>query len=113
MSSFAPVGWTGPAGVCERLGEGALDGQLDRDDVPEDGDPVQLPVDVGRELGHPEQDVTQVLTPVLLAVDHVPEDTVLGEQVDERLDVQDVTLRVVVRLAHDLFDVGGHCELSL
>jgi hypothetical protein len=42
MSSLAPVGWITPGGRLERPEEGAPDRQLDRDDLPEHLDPVQL-----------------------------------------------------------------------
>src|SRR6266571_7952625 len=76
--------------------EGALDRQLDRDDVPEHVDPVQLPVNVGKELAHKDERIAPLLTPVALRARHTAdavEHTVLGEQIDEPLDVQDITLR--------------------
>jgi len=55
-----------------------------------------------------------VLTPVALLAGHTAdtvEHTVLSEQFDEPLDVQDITLRQVVRAAHERFGVGRHCNL--
>jgi hypothetical protein len=90
------------------------DRQLDRDDVPEHVDPVQLPVNIGKELAHEDDHIAQVLTPVALRARHTAdavEHTVLGEQIDEPLDVQDITLRTVVRAAHERFGAGCHCDL--
>jgi hypothetical protein len=53
-----------------------------------------------------------LLTPIALLARHTAdtvEHTVLSEQIDEPLDVQDITLRKVVRAAHERFDVGCHC----
>jgi hypothetical protein len=50
----------------ERPEEGAPDRQLDRDDVPEHVDSMQLPVNVGKELAHPDDHIAQMLTPVAL-----------------------------------------------
>jgi hypothetical protein len=94
--------------------EGALDRQLDRDHVPEHVDPVQVPVNVGKEFAHPDDHIAQLLTPVALLARHTAdavEHTVLGEQIDEPLDVEDITLRQVVRAAHERFGVGCHCKL--
>jgi len=52
--------------------------------------------------------------PVALLARHTAdavEHTVLSEQIDEPLDVQDITLRQVVRAAHERFGVGCHCDL--
>jgi hypothetical protein len=51
---------------------------------------VQLPVNVGQELAHPGDHITQVLTPVALSASHTAdavEHTVIGEQLDEPLNV--------------------------
>lgn len=60
---------------------------------------------VGEEVGHVGQNVTERLAPICLAGDHVVEDAVLGEAVDERVDVQAVALRHVV-VAQDDCEVG-------
>src|SRR6266704_7053081 len=44
--------------------EGALDRQLDADDVAAHVDPVQLPVNVGNHLAHPDDHIAQLLTPI-------------------------------------------------
>jgi hypothetical protein len=57
---------------------------------------VQLPVNIGKELSHEDDHVAQVLTAVALRARHTAdagEHTVLGEQIDEPLDVQDIALR--------------------
>jgi hypothetical protein len=95
MSGLAPVGWITPAGVSNGP-EGAPNRQLDRDDVPEHVDPVQLPVNVGKELARKDDHIAQLLTPVALLARHTADavkHTVLGEQIDESLDVQDIALR--------------------
>src|SRR6266545_6273089 len=69
--------------------EGAPDRHLDRYDVPEHVDPVQLPVNVGKQLAHPDDHIAQLLTPVALLARHTAdavEHTVLSEQIDEPLD---------------------------
>src|SRR4029450_7537481 len=91
----------------ERTGEGAPDGQLDGDDVAHDVEAVEFAVNVGGQLTHEDDQVAQVLTAVHLTPDDVVEHAVLGEQVDESLHVEDVTLGRVVRLANDGLDVGG------
>jgi len=53
-------------------------------------------VNVGHELAHEDDHIAQLLTPVTLRARHAAdagEHTVLGEQIDEPLDVQDITLR--------------------
>jgi hypothetical protein len=50
-----------------------------------------------------------LLTPVALLARHTAdavEHTVLSEQIDEPLDVQDITLRQLVRAAHERFGFG-------
>ena len=76
---------------------------------------MQLPVNVGKQLAHPDDHISQLLTPVALlarrtadAVEH----TVLSEQIHEPLGVQGITFRQVVRAAHERFGVGCHCHLS-
>jgi hypothetical protein len=103
------------AGGClERAEEGTPDRQLDRDDVPEHVDPVQLPVNVGKEPAHEDDHIAQLLTPVALLARHTAdtvEHTVLSEQTDEPPGVQDITLRKVVRAAHERFGAGCHRDL--
>jgi hypothetical protein len=53
MSSFGPRRLDHSDGRLKRPEEGAPDRQLDRDDVPEHVDPVQLSVNVGEQLAHP------------------------------------------------------------
>ena len=94
MSSLAPVGWITPAGVSNGPRKVPWIEQLDRDHVPEHVDPVQLPVNVGKELAHPDDHVAQLLTPVALLARHTAdavERTVLSEQIYEPLDVQELT----------------------
>jgi hypothetical protein len=50
MSSLAARRLDHACGRIELPEEGALDRQLDRDHVPEHVDPVQLPVNVGKEF---------------------------------------------------------------
>jgi hypothetical protein len=50
----------------ERPEEGALDRQLDRDDVAEHVDAVQFPVDVGQERPHPDEHVAELRPAVAL-----------------------------------------------
>ena len=114
MSSLAPVGWITPAGVSNGPRKVPPDRQLDRDDVPEHVDPVQLPVNVGKQLAHVDDHIAQSLTPVALRAGHTAEageHTVLGEQVDETLDVEDITLCQVVGAADERFGVGCHRDL--
>src|SRR6266576_3614352 len=104
MSGLSPRRLDHAGGRLERPEEGAPDRQLDRDDVPEHVDPVQLPVNVGKQLAHPDDHIAQVLTPVALLARHTAdavEHTVLSEQIDEPLHVHDVALGRVVRAAHD------------
>ncbi len=59
---------------------------------------MQLPVNVGKELAHKDDHIAQLLTPVDLLARHTAdavEHTVLSEQIDEPLGVQDITLRKV------------------
>ena len=75
---------------------------------------MQLPVNVGKGLAHPDDYIAQLLTPVALLARHTAdavEHTVLSEQIDEPLGVQDITLRQVVRAAHERFGAGCHCHL--
>ena len=75
---------------------------------------MQLPVNVGKQLAHPDDHIAQLLTLVALLARHTAdavEHTVLSEQIDEPLDVQDITLRQVVRAAHERFGAGCHCHL--
>jgi len=83
MSSLSPVGWITPAGVSN--GPRKVP-RIDRDDVPEHVDPVQFPVNVGKELAHKDDHIAQLLTPVALPARHTAdtvEHAVLGEQTDE------------------------------
>src|SRR6266536_6706858 len=59
-------------GRLERPEEGAPDRHLDRDDVTEHVDPVQLPVNVGKQVAHPDDHIAQLLTPVALWPDTPP-----------------------------------------
>src|SRR6266542_3368457 len=59
-------------GRLERPEEGAPDRHLDRDDVPEHVDPVQPPVNVGKQVAHPDDHIAQLLTPVALWPDTPP-----------------------------------------
>ena len=114
MSTLAPVGSITPAGVSNGPREGAPDRQLDGDDVAEHVDPVQLPVNVGQQLAHPDDHVAEVLTPVGLLAGHTAdagEHAVLGEQIDESPHVQDIALGIVVGAAHKRFGVGCHGDL--
>ena len=96
MSGLSPRRLDHAGRRLERPEEGAPDRQLDRDDVPEHVDPVQLPVNVGKELARKDDHIAQLLTAVALLARHTADavkHTVLGEQIDESLDVQDITLR--------------------
>src|SRR5262245_58711974 len=101
-------------GRLERPEEGAPDRQLDRYDIPEDVDPVQLTMNVGKHRAQPDDHFAQLLTSEALLARHpvdAVDNTILGEQIHEPLGVQDITLRKVVRAAHERFSVGCHCEL--
>jgi TorA maturation chaperone TorD len=53
-------------------------------------------LNVGKEFAHPDDHIAQLLTPVALLARHTAdavEHTVFSEQIDEPLDVQDITLR--------------------
>src|SRR6266498_2206587 len=95
-------------GRLERPEEGALDRQLDADDVAVHGDLLQFPVNVGKELAQKEDQTAQLLTPQARLALHTAdavEYTVLCEQIPEPLGVQGITLPVVVR-AQDDREVG-------
>src|SRR5690242_6380877 len=98
-SILAPVG-----GRLERPEEGALDRQLDADHVAAHGDLLQLPVNVGKELGQEDDQTAQLRTPqARLALDTADavEHAVRCEQVPEPLGVQGITLAIVVRAQDD------------
>ena len=66
-------------------------------------------MNVVKQPAHPDGDIAQVLTPVVLPTGYTGDDvehTVLIGQIDEPLGVQDVALRQVVRAAHSRF--GRH-----
>jgi hypothetical protein len=72
---------------------------------------MQLPMNVRKQLAHPDDHVAQVLSPVALLTRHTAdaiEHTILREQIDETLYVQNITLGEVVRAAHERFGVGCH-----
>jgi len=92
---LAPVGWI-TGGRLERPEEGAPDRQLDREDVPSTLTRCSSRVNVGKELVHEYDHIAQVLNPVALRARHTAdaaEHTVLGEQIEESLDVEDIALR--------------------
>src|SRR5215212_8972688 len=114
MSTLAPVGWITPAGVSNAPRKVPLIDTSIATTSPSDVDPVQLPVNVGKQLAHPDDHIAQLLTPVALLARHTAdavEHTVLSEQIDEPLNVQNITLRQVVRAAHERFGVGCHSHL--
>src|SRR6266511_5517040 len=91
-------------GRLERPEEGALDRQLDADHVAAHGDLLQLPVNVGKELAQKDDQTAQLRTPQARLALHTAdavEHTVLSEQIDEPLGVQDITLPRVVRAQVD------------
>src|SRR6266568_3426690 len=106
MSSLAPVGWNTTVGVSNGPRKvPRINGSIAT---------TQLPVNVGKQLAHPDDHIAESLTTVGLLARHTAdavEHTVLGEQIDEPLGVQDITLRQVVRVAHERFGVGCHCDL--
>src|SRR6266496_676212 len=88
--------------------EGALDRQLDADDVAVHGDLLQFPVNVGKELGQKGDQTAQLRTTQARLALHTAdavEYTVLCEQIPEPLGVQGITLPIVVR-AQDDREVG-------
>src|ERR1700745_581842 len=92
-SILAPVGRDRPAKT-------ALDRQLDADHVAAHGDLLQLPVNVGKELGQEGDQIAQLRAPqarLPLFISNAVEHAVLCEQVPEPLGVQRITLAIVVR----------------
>ena len=69
-------------------------------------------MDVGEELGHAEDNLTELLAPIALLADDVVEHAVLGEAADEPGDVQHVAFRRVVRVPNDCLVVLSHLVCS-
>jgi hypothetical protein len=57
MLTFSPVGWITPGWRFHGAAKGSLNGQLNRDDVAHDIDPVKLAVNVGKHLCKGNHDV--------------------------------------------------------
>src|SRR5713101_2772638 len=80
-----------PGGRLERPEEGALDRQLDADHVAAHGDLLQLPVNVGKELGQKGDHIANLRAPQAVLAVHAAdavEHAVRREQVPEPLGVQ-------------------------
>src|SRR5256714_12257392 len=105
----------------QRPEEAALNRQLDGDRVSEHVDAVQLPMDIGEELGDAEYRLAEVLAPIALLADSarfsasVPQGdhAVRGEAADKPGDVQDAALRRVVGVPDDCFIVVRHLALLI
>jgi hypothetical protein len=114
MLSLAPVGWITPPGVSNGPRKVSPDRQLDRNDVPEHVDRVQLPVNAGKELAHPDHYIAQLLTPVALLARHTADAVQHPVSVNRSMKPwtsRTSPLRQVVRAAHERFGVGCHCNL--